>query len=373
MKRTKLDEEIFDLIYAGVTGGNDMEKALRLCIDRLGASGGNIQVTSKTDFKPLYFLGFGDGYNEETIAEYLDHWQYANAHRDAMRRAYEDNPGAAFLCHEHISDQDFRTGAYFQEFFARIGQRWLAGGLARDARGTEVSMAFSRPLGSEQFGAGDAEFIEDLLPHVRRATGIAIELGLPVGTPPTMLGRSLMAAGTAAFLIDTDRKVHWQNGAGSDLLKDHIGLDAQSGYLSVQETTADARLADAARDVLDRKLATTPSRFITFRAENQTLELEVVPATMPRGSLIGAVALVLVMVRRRGLSDAVSKRLRNEYGLTEAESSLAVMMAEGIGIDEAAERRELSPHTVRTQLRSIFSKTGVSKQTALTALVWRSS
>ncbi|MEM7663003.1 MAG: helix-turn-helix transcriptional regulator [Pseudomonadota bacterium] len=373
MTTTDHDEEIFDLIYAGVTGGDEIERALRMCIDRLEASGGNIQVTSKTDFRPLYFLGFGEGYQEETIAEYLDHWQYANAHRDAMRRAYDDNPGSAFLCHEHISEEDFQTGAYFQEFFTRIGQRWLAGGLARDARGIEVSMAFSRPLGSERFGDNDANFIIKLLPHVRRATGIAIELGLPVGTPPTMIGQSLMAAGTAAFLIDSQRKVHWQNEAGTELLKESVGLSTINDVFTIDSSEMDNALADATREALDRKLANTPSSTISIRTNNQSLELEIVPATMPRGSLIGAVALVLVMVRKRGLSATVSKHLRDEYGLTVAESSLAVMMAEGIGIDEAAERRELSPHTVRTQLRSIFSKTGVTKQTALTALVWRAS
>jgi len=367
------DEEIFDLIYAGVTGESAMEEALKRCIDRLAASGGNIQVTSKTDFRPLYFLGFGDGYSDETVAEYLDHWQYANAHRDAMRRAYDRSPGSAFLCHEHISESDFQTGAYFQEFFTRIGQRWLAGGLARDARGIEVSMAFSRRLGSQPFGADEADFIETLLPHVRRATGIAIELGLPVGTPPTMLGRSLMAAKTAAFLVDSERRIHWQNSAGSAMLQEDIGISANGGNLTVEDRRSDKTFAKAARDALERKLANTPSQFVGVSNGDQGLELEIVPATMPRGSLIGAVALVLVMIRRRGLSSAVSERLRDQYGLTEAESSLAVMMAEGIGIDEAAERRALSPHTVRTQLRSIFSKTGVSKQTALTALVWRSS
>ncbi|MEM9669078.1 MAG: helix-turn-helix transcriptional regulator [Pseudomonadota bacterium] len=373
MTKTEQDEEIFDLIYAGVTGGEEMEKALRLCIERLGASGGNIQITSKTDFRPLYFLGFGDGYEEETIAEYLDHWQYANAHRDAMRRAYESRPDEAFLCHEHISEKDFRTGAYFQEFFTRIGQRWLSGGLARDARGIEVSVAFSRRLGSEQFSPEDGDFISRLLPHVRRATSIAMKLGLPVGTPPAMLSRSLMEARTATFLIDSERKVHWQNSAASMMLKEDWSLSLARGILVLDDPIANNKFVEATGNALDRKLAATPSQFINMTSADQTIEVEIVPATMPRSSLIGAAALVLIMVRRRGLSADVSERLRHQYGLTDAESSLAVMMAEGIGIDEAADRRDLSPHTVRTQLRSIFSKTGVTKQTALTALVWRSS
>lgn len=365
------DEQIFDLLYEGVTDPDAVEKAIMLCLKRLNASGGNIQVTSKTDYRPLYFAGYGEGYTQAAITDYLDHWQYANAHRDAMRRAYEQQPGKVFLCHEHISEEDFATGAYFQEFFSQIGQRWLIGGLVRDADGIEISIAFSRSQGTSHFTSKEAAFISDLMRHVRRATAIALKLGLPVGAPPTSIGSGLAAARIATFLIDKTGKVHWQNEAAHALIDEAVGLSLKDGALHVADQAAAKQVRQATLNALDRRLAATPQTIIHIDHPKTPLEIDIVPASMPQSSLVGSVSLALVMVRRLGLTEEVGAKLRQLHGLTQAESELAVLMAEGIGIDEAAQRRSVSPHTVRTHLRSIFSKTGVSQQTALTALVWR--
>lgn len=372
MRCAELDEEIVDLLYEGIVDAAAMERAIRTCITRLEASGGNIQITSKTDFRTLYFAGFGDGYTGEKIAIYLSHWQYANAHRDAMRRAYKTDPGKAFLCHDHISDADFETGAYFQEFFGAMSLRWLAGGLARSSNGVEVSVAFSRRADQPRFGAPEAAFISDLLPHIRRASGLALRLGLPVDAPRAPMENGLMWADTAAFLIDIDGHVHWQNEAGSALSKDDCGIGIEGGRFVLDDPVASKELTQNTQAALDQRLATVPSRPIMAHTNGKSLELKAVPATMPNKSKIGAVSLVLLMARRTGLSPVVAERLRDRYQLTPAEGALALLMAEGIGISEAAVRKNVSPHTVRTQLRSIFSKTNVTTQTALTALVWRS-
>lgn len=365
------EEQIFDLLYEGVTQPDAVEKAILLSLERLNASGGNIQVTSKTDYRPLYFAGYGEGYTEESITTYLDHWQYANAHRDAMRHAYNEKPGTVFLCHEHISEEDFATGAYFQEFFSQIGQRWLIGGLVRNADGIEVSIAFSRRQGAPKFSGEDAGFIARLMPHVRRATAIALKLGLPVGSPPTSIGSGLAAARIATFLIDKESYVHWQNDAASALIEDTVGIDLSDGTLEIADHVSAQKVYQATLNALDRRLADTPPTIIHITAASPPLEIEIVPASMPESSLVGAVSLALVMVRQLGLTSDIGDKLREMHGLTKAESELAVLMAEGIGIEEAAGRKSVSPHTVRTQLKSIFSKTGVTQQTALTALVWR--
>jgi DNA-binding CsgD family transcriptional regulator len=64
--------------------------------------------------------------------------------------------------------------------------------------------------------------------------------------------------------------------------------------------------------------------------------------------------------------------LRSLFGLTGAESALVLLLVEGLTLDEAAARQGVSRHTARSQLRSIFAKTGVTRQTELLRLVLRS-
>ncbi|MBF0179908.1 MAG: PAS domain-containing protein [Magnetococcales bacterium] len=81
------------------------------------------------------------------------------------------------------------------------------------------------------------------------------------------------------------------------------------------------------------------------------------------------VLLVLHTLDRATTSQATIGMLRDLYGLTGAECHLAGELANGRDLDEVARARGISMHTVRNQLKSIFSKTGVNRQVDLVRLV----
>jgi len=60
-----------------------------------------------------------------------------------------------------------------------------------------------------------------------------------------------------------------------------------------------------------------------------------------------------------------------EYQLTQAEARLANALMRGQDLNAFALEHDLSIHTVRNQLKSIFSKTGVSRQVDLVLLLLR--
>jgi len=64
--------------------------------------------------------------------------------------------------------------------------------------------------------------------------------------------------------------------------------------------------------------------------------------------------------------------VRRLLGLTRVESRLALLLTEGYTLDETAEAMHIRRNTARTHLRSIFSKTGVTRQTLLVRLLLRS-
>jgi DNA-binding CsgD family transcriptional regulator len=76
------------------------------------------------------------------------------------------------------------------------------------------------------------------------------------------------------------------------------------------------------------------------------------------------VALVLLHDPARHVVHPI-KRLRALFGLTEAEALLARGLLDGRRLAEIAASRDVSVETVRTQLRSLFRKTGVSRQADL--------
>ena len=60
------------------------------------------------------------------------------------------------------------------------------------------------------------------------------------------------------------------------------------------------------------------------------------------------------------------------FELTPAESNLAILLARGLSLAEASDAQTISQHTARAQLKSIFAKTGVSRQAELVRLVIKS-
>ena len=60
------------------------------------------------------------------------------------------------------------------------------------------------------------------------------------------------------------------------------------------------------------------------------------------------------------------------FDLTHAEALLALLLANGLTLDEAAEQLNIRRNTARAHLRAIFSKTYVTRQTKLVRLILNS-
>ena len=63
------------------------------------------------------------------------------------------------------------------------------------------------------------------------------------------------------------------------------------------------------------------------------------------------------------------KRLAILYGLTPAEASLAGKLAALRNVEQAADELYITVHTARSQLKSIFAKTGAESQSELLMLL----
>ena len=81
-------------------------------------------------------------------------------------------------------------------------------------------------------------------------------------------------------------------------------------------------------------------------------------------------AKVAVFLTDPNLQQPISvDNLVSVYGLTPSEAQVAITLANGHNIDEIAKTSNHSAHTIRSQLKSVFRKTGVSRQSELIKLL----
>jgi DNA-binding CsgD family transcriptional regulator len=111
------------------------------------------------------------------------------------------------------------------------------------------------------------------------------------------------------------------------------------------------------------------------RRLTSSLQVSAVPL-VPRSPLapltVAHVATAAVFIR--ALDDeamCLPELLMTGYGLTSAEARLAAHLFAGASLSQAAQRNHVSRETVRVQLRSIFGKTHVRRQTDLLRLCWQ--
>ncbi|MNN80644.1 Bacterial regulatory protein, luxR family [compost metagenome] len=68
-------------------------------------------------------------------------------------------------------------------------------------------------------------------------------------------------------------------------------------------------------------------------------------------------------------SQASHDVVRQLFDFTPAETQLALQLANGLTLDEAADELGISKNTARAHLRAIFSKTGVTRQATLVRML----
>jgi len=120
--------------------------------------------------------------------------------------------------------------------------------------------------------------------------------------------------------------------------------------------------------------ACPPGGNLKLLLHGQALHIQVIPLARNQPeqpwSLGLSISCVAVFITIPGNSAIRNQKLKSLYGLSPAESRLAVLLTEGVDLDTAAQRLSVSIQTVRCQLKAIFAKTNVSRQAELVALLF---
>lgn len=83
--------------------------------------------------------------------------------------------------------------------------------------------------------------------------------------------------------------------------------------------------------------------------------------------------VVMVYIRDAVARSQVDTKIAKElFNFTPAESALALHLANGLSLEEAAESLGIMRNTARAHLRSMFSKTGASRQAELVRVLLNS-
>ncbi len=181
-----------------------------------------------------------------------------------------------------------------------------------------------------------------------------------------MVTAALDGFGWPAFVLAQSGAVLLHNTQAQRLMAARQVCRLSAGKLLL--TRADAQ--QALNEALHRACAERGARMAVLpvgpadgvRAWN----LRVVP--MPRGIAAQPCALAYAGPARPPAPPV--KLLQQAYGLSESQAEVAFMLADGLTPKEIAFARNVATATVRTQMRAIFTKTGVRRQGELAPVMF---
>lgn len=276
---------------------------------------------------------------------------------------------------DELIDTRWMTGEFYKSFLEPNEIRYIMGADIVTQGGADCRLRITRPPGAQDFSEQDKALCAALLPHLKRAVTLHSRIEF-IETERQLYATTMdrMLVGTVVF--DEKGAVIRTNAVADAILAERDGLRLSQNGLHAEFPAEDRELQRLIKLALGSP-GTTPAvpeaMSLTRRSGRGSLGLLVRPAPLGEWSedrhRPTAVAFIRDPERKSQLSRDM---IRHLFGLTAAEATLALLLANGLTLDEAAEELKIRKNTIRAHLRSIFAKTGVRRQTTLVHLLMSS-
>lgn len=361
------DDQLVDLIYDAPYDDGLWSPLLGELADRSGAHPANLLELNVID-------GHGDGICVRTPNDILERYraEWAEVNPLLLIDSLADYASAWVPSITRDTDwidrESFERSAYLNEFLDPIGAAhvltirislngpWL----------TTIGLGRSRSQGP--FTAADIAAVAPFQPHLIRAARLRRELAVRQDQLDHF-DILLTTSPQPMFFVDEAMRVVRYSAAGEALLRDGTVLRLANGQLHAVAHIVDRALEAAITNTFRSGVLNEP---IILPSRDPRSDRVLMVSQIGKRSIAGCASVRCVLVT---VADRVSPQstpddvLRAAFGLTGAESRLALQLWAGESLKALSEYGSVSIHTVRNQLKTVFLKTGCRRQQDLIRLL----
>jgi DNA-binding CsgD family transcriptional regulator len=295
------------------------------------------------------------------IAPVMDQYARDYFHGDPVHRfprSLAPHPRLVFAT-RHVEPRAYRRSAAYGEFYAAFEMEhlvcaWLTH-LPYGAPGM-TGLLFARSPGRGDFGDADQRVLTRVLPSLAAAAARAERLHDLAAERDALQAIVDASAPRARLVVSADGKVVWASEACEALLRARARVPVDL-------------LRSAARrmqDVQENASAIQPT--LTMTTAVGPIRAHLSPLRTSAGA-----PLVLVELESGDARSESSGDWAQRFGLTPAERTVLELLAEGLSNRSMAQRLHVSIETVRTHVRRVLGKLGVSSRVQAALLVARGS
>ncbi|TVO76748.1 helix-turn-helix transcriptional regulator [Sedimenticola selenatireducens] len=280
------------------------------------------------------------------------------------------------LSHHAVSDREYAQSEFYSDFFRHTDRFYAAGGFVMRDSQRALLLGIQRSRQRGPFDEHDRQLLHSIAPHLKRAADLtrllAREDALVAGSC-----EALDRLEIGVLLLSESGALLWANKRAEQALSGDYPLDISGGQLKACAGHEQAALRRLVSEVVAMGMGrdhpgSNALRLLGDPENHQPLVLLGVPVSRETASFwcpTERTAAILYIGSPAEQRRFCHDRLRQLFGLTPAEARVTELIANGLELKRIAQRLGSSQHTVRSQLKSIYQKTGTGRQGELVSLI----
>lgn len=297
--------------------------------------------------------------------EYTDYYVNIDPRQKSMQTAGLNQ----WICCHHSYDQFFFDHNEFcQDFLVRYGCRYVMGAWVDDSETHRSQLIALRAVGQKPFERADQLAAQRFSGHLQRALRLQAHTQ-NLQNKAELGAMAIDALALCMLIVDANRRIlHLNREAERLLASAAFGLGGNGGRLSLNDSIDRNRLSA----LIAGATAFPAVGGAMILRSDASLQLFVTP--LPAASALvrdWQRPLALVWVMETGKVLPQLELIGKLYDLSPAELRVASALLAGRTPEEYAQDTGVTINTVRTQLRSLFNKTGTRRQSELVAVLSR--
>ncbi|MCU1765993.1 LuxR C-terminal-related transcriptional regulator [Pseudomonas protegens] len=277
---------------------------------------------------------------------------------------------------EFVSNDDWLQSEFYRNFLEPVGVFHILGADINTSEGAQCRLRISRGRDDQPFDQQEKELLAQFVPHLERSIKMHMKLNR-IETERNLYAGAVDQMAVGTIILDETGKVLQTNQVAERLIQEKDGIKLVNDGLQVGTARDTQEFRRLVKQSLLSHKRSNPSVVEALRVQRPSgrADLGIIVRSVPLSAWSEGTrcpTVVIFISDPEQQSCAPQEIVRVLFDFTPAETQLAMLLANGLTLDEASQELGISRNTSRAHLRSTFSKTGVTRQTMLVRLILRS-
>ena len=306
--------------------------------------------------------------DSDWVNSYKDHY----VHLDPWLNTILKTKNTFIACtHHHLANREYEKMEFYRDFVEPQGTHYGLGGKIHIGKNITNYLSLNRQKKRQGFEDKYLKILQSLAPHLQKAI-LLNNKTRHIELKQNLLSDALNQINSPLLLVNKNGRILFINSLAEQMIEQQVGINIKNNHITFLSQAINTRLKKLIYQATDKNGLTQQGGIMNYtHPDSQScLSIQVNPIN-PEITNIDTQSNdnALLVLSNHNQQPFSAGLLSSLYNFTPAEARLTIELCQGLTLNEIAKKFSLSKNTLRTQLRSCFNKTGVTRQADLILLI----